>query len=81
MKILFLCTHNACRSILAEALCRHLADGRFDVASAGSAPAGRVHPRTLALLSERIRALLATEAEQLAPAQLQTLINRLGEVA
>nr|WP_255511289.1 hypothetical protein [Zobellella iuensis] len=40
MKILFLCTHNACRSILAEALCRHLAGGRVEVASAGSVPAG-----------------------------------------
>lgn len=47
MKLLFVCTHNRCRSILAEAIARHLGGGRIDVASAGSSPAGEVHPLTL----------------------------------
>ena len=51
-KFLFLCTHNACRSILAEAIFRHLADTRFIVASAGSNPAGNVFPETLTKLQE-----------------------------
>lgn len=51
-KFLFLCTHNACRSILAEAIFRHLADNRFIVASAGSNPAGKVYPETLTKLQE-----------------------------
>src|SRR5690606_10863263 len=51
MKLLFLCTHNACRSILAEVIARKLGGSRLQVASAGSAPAGRIHPLTLEFLS------------------------------
>lgn len=50
MKLLFICTHNACRSILSEAITRDIADDRILVASAGSSPAGRVHPLTLQYL-------------------------------
>ncbi|ABC27416.1 Protein-tyrosine-phosphatase [Hahella chejuensis KCTC 2396] len=53
MKLLFLCTHNACRSILAESLARQIGAGLWSVASAGSSPAGRIHPDTLAALTER----------------------------
>jgi len=50
MKILFICTHNACRSILAEAIMRHLSRSRIEAASAESSPAGQVHPLTLQFL-------------------------------
>lgn len=53
MKILFLCTHNACRSILCEAIARDLANGRIEVASAGSKPSGEVHRQTLRHLEKR----------------------------
>ncbi|MDO6459492.1 arsenate reductase ArsC [Granulosicoccaceae sp. 1_MG-2023] len=53
MNILFLCTHNACRSVLAESIARHTGVGLWQVASAGSHPAGRVHPDTLAALREK----------------------------
>lgn len=53
MNILFLCTHNACRSILAESIATQLGDGLWSVASAGSEPAGRVHPNTLKELENR----------------------------
>ncbi len=52
IKILFLCTHNACRSILAEAIAQKLGNNRWQVASAGSHPAGNVHPLTLKYLCE-----------------------------
>ena len=50
MNILFLCTGNSCRSILAEATFNHLAPPGWHAMSAGSKPAGHVHPRSLALL-------------------------------
>ena len=51
MHILFLCTGNSCRSILAEATFNHLAPSGMRAISAGSQPTGEVHPRSLALLS------------------------------
>jgi len=51
MNVLFLCTGNSCRSILAEATFNHLAPAGFHAMSAGSRPAGYVHPRSLALLA------------------------------
>jgi len=53
MKILFICTHNRCRSVLAEAITRQAAGGKIMAASAGSQPAGEVHPLTLKYLAER----------------------------
>jgi arsenate reductase len=50
MNILFLCTGNSCRSILAEATFNALAPAGLHAMSAGSKPAGYVHPRSLALL-------------------------------
>ncbi|MEZ5561988.1 MAG: arsenate reductase ArsC [Gammaproteobacteria bacterium] len=47
MNFLFACTHNACRSILAEVIGRELGKGRMETASAGSSPSGRVHPLAL----------------------------------
>jgi len=53
MKLLFICTHNRCRSILAEAITRHLANSRIVAASAGSDPANQVHPLSIKYLNER----------------------------
>lgn len=51
MNVLFLCTGNSCRSILAEATFNHLAPEGWRAMSAGSQPTGQVHPRSLALLA------------------------------
>ena len=53
MNILFLCTGNSCRSIIAEATFNHLAPATMHAISAGSQPTGEVHPRSLALLKSK----------------------------
>jgi len=49
MNVLFLCTHNSARSILAEALLNHLGAGRFTAYSAGSSPRANQQPNPLGL--------------------------------
>ena len=53
MKLLFVCTHNRCRSILCEAITSQRGAGLLEAASAGSAPVDAVHPLTLRYLEER----------------------------
>jgi protein-tyrosine-phosphatase len=51
--VLFLCIHNAGRSLAARVLLDHYAQGRIDVRSAGSEPGDRLNPSVVALLVER----------------------------
>jgi protein-tyrosine-phosphatase len=51
--VLFLCTHNAGRSLAARVLLEHYAHGRIDVRSAGSDPAEQLNPAVVAVLKER----------------------------
>ena len=52
MNILFLCTGNSCRSIIAEALFKSMTTAGATAQSAGNKPAGFVHPRALATLKD-----------------------------
>ena len=51
--VLFLCTHNAGRSLAAKVLLEHYGQGRIDVRSAGSEPGDQLNPAVVALLKER----------------------------
>jgi len=50
--VLFICTANSARSILAEAAMNQMGEGRFHAYSAGSDPSGEVHPMTLQVLKD-----------------------------
>lgn len=52
LNILYICTHNRCRSVLSEAITRQNAEGTINVMSAGSSPVGQVHPLSIKYLEE-----------------------------
>ncbi|MBC9890391.1 MAG: arsenate reductase ArsC, partial [Opitutae bacterium] len=51
-KVLVLCTGNSCRSHMAEGILREVAEDLFEVFSAGSKPAGYVHPKGIQVMDE-----------------------------
>jgi len=52
-KILFLCTHNSCRSQMAEGFAKKLGQGKIEVYSAGSNPSGKVEKMAIQVMKEK----------------------------
>jgi arsenate reductase (thioredoxin) len=76
-RVLFLCTGNSCRSQMAEGWLRHLAGGRFEAASAGTAPVG-VNPGAVAAMREvgiDISSQRSKNIDEFAPDQLDLVIT------
>lgn len=69
-RVLFVCTANSARSLMAEALLRNMAGDRFEVASAGTEPT-RPHPMALEVLSEAGIPTEGLHSKQLADVQGQ----------
>ncbi len=81
MKILFICTHNRCRSILSEAIANQTGNGLLDARSAGSQPVGEVHPLSLRYLlqvgyqTDGLRSQSWDEFEEFAPELVITVCD------
>lgn len=87
MKILFICTHNRCRSILSEAIANKRGAGRLVAKSAGSSPAGEVHPLSIRYLDEAgyptvgLRSRSWDDFEDFAPDVVITVCNSAAKEA
>ncbi len=68
-RVLFLCSGNSARSIMAEALLSDLGAGRFEAVSAGTAPNGEIHPQARALLEREGHDTLGLWSKSLSQAQ------------
>lgn len=51
--VIFLCTHNSFRSIIAEGLMQHYGKGKFKAYSAGNFPSGKVNPKAIEILKRK----------------------------
>ena len=82
VKLLFICTHNRCRSILAEAIATEVGGNFLQAASAGNEPSGEIHPLTLRSLkrhsipANNLRSKSVTELEAFSPDFVITVCDK-----
>ena len=76
INVLFLCTHNSARSILAEALLNHIGKGRFKAYSAGSSPRDNQQPNPIGIEVLKVQALPPTACAAKAGTTFASLTRR-----
>jgi len=87
INVLFLCTHNSARSVMAEALLNTIGRGRFHAFSAGSMPSGRVNPfaiemaKTVGYLTDNIRSKYRDEFAQPGAPKMDIIITVCDDAA
>jgi arsenate reductase len=83
-QILFLCTGNSCRSQMAEGLVNHYLGDEWKAVSAGTAPAGYVHPLAVQVMSELgidISRQRSTSADDFRGTQFDTVVTVCDDAA
>jgi arsenate reductase len=82
-RVLILCTGNSCRSHIAEGILREAAGDLLDVQSAGSKPAGYVHPKSIAVMQEigiDLSAHTSKHMDTFLDGEVETVITVCGNV-
>ena len=77
-RVLILCTGNSCRSQMAEALWRHLGGDRWEAFSAGSKPAGYIHPLAIKAMTNigvDISGLASKHVDEFAEADFDVVVT------
>ena len=83
-QVLFLCTGNSCRSQMAEGLVNHYLDQEWEAYSAGTDPAGHVHPLAIQAMSELgidITRQRSKPAEEFREMELDTVVTVCADAA
>jgi arsenate reductase len=84
LQVLFLCTGNSCRSQMAEGLVNHFLRDRWDARSAGTQPAGYVHPFAVQVMAELgidISAYVPKSADEFRDVELDLVVTLCDEAA
>ena len=81
MNIAFICTHNSCRSIMAEAIAKSIDSNSFNAYSAGSSPSGVINPKALETLNSNnvsVKELSSKSVDDISHIRFDAIITLCG---